>query len=71
MAKPRDLGDESPQGESDGWADLFKACAYQINQIKRVRLVKRAVGHTGTFALDASNAFGDDASILVGAILSE
>jgi putative transposase len=26
------------------------------------------VGHTGTFALDANNALGDDASTLVGAI---
>ena len=29
------------------------------------------VGHTGTFALDASNALGDDASIQVGVILPE
>jgi putative transposase len=29
------------------------------------------VGHTGTFALDASNALGDDASIQVGVILLE
>ena len=29
------------------------------------------VGHTGTFALDASNALGDEASILVGEILLE
>ena len=26
------------------------------------------VGHTGTFALDASNTLGDEASILVGEI---
>jgi putative transposase len=29
------------------------------------------VGHTGTFALDASNAWGEDTATLVGAILSE
>jgi len=29
------------------------------------------VGHTGTFALDASNALGESTSTLVGAILSE
>lgn len=29
------------------------------------------VGHTGTFALDASNALGDEASTLVGEILLE
>ncbi|MEH2028903.1 MAG: transposase [Nostoc sp.] len=29
------------------------------------------VGHTGTFALDANNALGDDASIQVGVILPE
>ncbi|MES1026486.1 RNA-guided endonuclease TnpB family protein, partial [Gloeocapsa sp. BRSZ] len=28
------------------------------------------VGHTGTFALDASNALGESTSTLVGAILS-
>ena len=29
------------------------------------------VGHTGTFALDASNALGDEASTFVGEILHQ
>ncbi|MHC5831881.1 MAG: zinc ribbon domain-containing protein, partial [Nostoc sp.] len=29
------------------------------------------VGHTGTFALDANNAWGDESSTLVGVILHE
>ncbi|WP_254449367.1 transposase, partial [Anabaena sp. UHCC 0253] len=29
------------------------------------------VGHTGTFALDASNAWGDETPALVGEILSQ
>ncbi|HEY9860079.1 MAG TPA: transposase [Candidatus Obscuribacterales bacterium] len=29
------------------------------------------VGHTGTFALDASNAWGEDTATLAGVILSE